>query len=113
MWGWAAEALSPIVQVPANAILACDVRDVAFMKDDETDAAKIRQLDATTINTLYMAGYDPDAIIEAVTADDFTRLAGTHSGALPVQVHPGSANGDSANGSNNGSPMALAQSGTQ
>jgi phage portal protein BeeE len=113
LWGGAADALASIIQVPGSAVLAVDARDVAFMKDDEKDAADIRQKDATTINTLFLAGFDPDAIVDAVTSDDFSRLAGQHSGIVSVQVQPAASNGASANGAENGSPKALAQSGTQ
>lgn len=109
LWGGAADALASIITIPPNSTLACDPRDVAFMKDDEKDAAEIRQADATTINTLFMAGYDPDAIIDAVTSDDFSRLAGTHNRMLPVQQQPGSKNG-SSNGTS-AHPMIPAQSG--
>jgi hypothetical protein len=98
LWRQAAGALASIIQVPSAARLWYDDRDIAFLKDDEKDAADIRQKDATTINTLFMAGYDPDAIIDAVTSDDFSRLFGTHSGLQPVQTHP-STNGSSTNGS--------------
>jgi hypothetical protein len=117
LWGGAADALSSIVSVPANAVLAIDSRDVAFMKDDEKDAAAIRQADAATIKSLIDAGYEADAIIDAVTSDDFSRLSGAHTGMTSVQLVPPNQNGNS-NGNGNGSmpdgsPIALAQSGTQ
>ena len=110
LWGGAADALAPITQVPSQAVLAVDSRDVAFMKDDEKDAADIRQKDATTLNTLFLAGYDPLEAVDAVTSDDFSRLV-SHSGILSVQVQPASSNGsqNGKSGGTVGNPKALAQ----
>ena len=87
------------------------------MKDDEKDAAQIRQSDAVTANTFFMAGYDPDAIIQYLATDDISVLMGTHNGMLPVQQHPDSTGGTqsepSANGAQNGNPIPIAQSGAK
>lgn len=98
LWGGVADALASVVKVPDSSKLSVDPRDVAFMKDDEKDAAEIRQADAATINQLVMAGFNPDDIIDAVTADDFSRLSGSHSGLTSVQLVPPNKNG-SQNGS--------------
>jgi hypothetical protein len=110
LWRQAAGSLASIIKVPSASRLWYDDRDIAFLKDDEKDAADIRQMDATTINTLFMAGYDPDAIIDAVTSDDFSRLVGTHSGLQPVQTHPsmnGSGGTQSPNGKKQMTPAQL------
>lgn len=120
LWGGAADALSSIIAVPDNSTLACDPRDVAFMKDDEKDAAAIRQADAATAKSLIDGGWDADAIVDYLGSDDISRLAGKHTGMTSVQLQPPNSNGSqNGNGSNNGSggtsgsPMAIAQSGTQ
>lgn len=117
LWSGAADALSNIIVVPGNATLAADVRDVAFMKDDEKDAAQIRQLNSVTANTYFMGGWDADAIIQYIATDDITVLIGTHNGMLPVQQHPDSSAGTqtdpSLNGSQNGNPIPIAQSGAK
>ncbi len=88
MWEQAAGALATIVKVPSGSRLWYDGRDVPFLKDDAKEEADIRQVDATTINTLTMAGFPPDAIVDAVTSNDFSRLVGTHTGLTSVQLHP-------------------------
>ncbi len=113
LWGGAADALASIITVPPNAIVSADTRDVAFMKDDEKDAASIRQSDASTMKSLIDGGWDADAIVDAITSDDFSRLNGKHTGMTSVQLQP-----PNKNGSQNGSgtiddPTALVKSGTQ
>jgi phage portal protein BeeE len=91
LWRSAAGSLAKIAGVPENARLWIDVRDVEFLKEDRKDAAEILQLSATTIRSLVDAGYDPDAVIDAVEADDLSRLTGKHSGLYSVQLQePGS-----------------------
>ena len=82
-------ALETVVNKPADAQLWYDATDIAFLQEDEQDAANIRAADATAIRTLTDGGYQPDSVIEAVTTTDMSRL--THTGLLPVQVQePGS-----------------------
>jgi len=102
MWRRAAGALQSIVQMPPGgpARLWYDDRDVSFLKEDMKDFATVQQADATTVNTLITAGYDADAVIDAVTTGDLTILKGKHSGLPSVQLQqgqPGAVNGN-ANG---------------
>jgi len=97
LWHNAADSLASIITVPPNSRLWYDARDVAFMKDDEKDAAEIRQADAATISSLILAGYEANAVVDAVTSDDFSRLTDSHTGLTSVQLHP--PNKNSANGS--------------
>lgn len=87
-WRMAAAALETVVDVPPGASLAHDVRGVAFLKEDEKDAATIAQTNAQAIRTLTDAGYDADTVIEAVTTGDLSRLKGKHSGLFSVQLQP-------------------------
>lgn len=87
-WRSAAAALANIIEVPSGAELWYDDRDIPFLQEDQKDAAEIRSVDAVSIKALIEAGYDPDAVIAAVAADDLTLLAGSHTGMLSVQLQP-------------------------
>jgi hypothetical protein len=91
LWRSAAGSLAKLVDVPSASRLWYDVRDVEFLKEDRKDAAEILQMSATTVRALVTAGYDPDAVIDAVEAGDLSRLTGQHSGLYSVQLQePGS-----------------------
>lgn len=79
-------AMSPIIDVPADATLWYDPRDVAFLREDAEDLANIQATQAGTINTLITAGYTPDSVVTAVLAEDFSLLE--HSGLMSVQLTP-------------------------
>jgi hypothetical protein len=85
LWRNMAASLSPLIQVPKGAELWYDDRDIAFLKEDIKDAAEVAKLDAETLNTLFLAGYDMDAAVEALVAGDFARLKGKHTGVSSVQ----------------------------
>jgi phage portal protein BeeE len=88
-WGLMAGALSRVVPVPSDAELWYDVRDVSFLQEDAKDDAEIQQIKAQTINTLIMAGFEPQKVVDAVTAFDLERLdaADAHTGMISVQMH--------------------------
>ena len=93
LWRSAAGALASIIDVPSGARLWYDARDVEFLKEDRKDAAEILQMAAATIRALVDAGFSPDAVIDAVEADDLSRLTGQHGGLYSVQLQePGSGN---------------------
>lgn len=98
LWRNMAGSLETLVPPPAGARLWYDIRDVAFLREDEKDAAQIQQMRAQTIRTLLDAGYDPDAAVGAVENDDMGLLTGRHSGLFSVQLQPAGA-GQPANGS--------------
>lgn len=86
LWRTAAQALSTIVDVPENAELWFDDRDIAFLREDRKDASEIQNKQANTIRTLLDAGYDPETVVPAVTAENFRLLE--HSGLYSVQLRP-------------------------
>lgn len=93
LWGNAAGSLALIVPRPGTdgrtAIrLWYDARDVAFLREDRKDAAEIQNRQATTIRTLIDAGYEPDAVVAAVQAEDYGLLSGRHTGLYSVQLQP-------------------------
>lgn len=85
-WRKAAGALASILPARDGARLWYDDRDIAFLQEDQKDAAEIQQADATTVKTLVDAGYTPDSVVKAVDARDMTLL--THSGLVSVQLQP-------------------------
>lgn len=89
LWSVAAASLASLVTAPRpTARLWFDAKDIPFLRENAADLADIRTKDAQTIRTLVDGGYDPDAAVAFVSTNDPTRLAGTHSGLLPVQLQP-------------------------
>ena len=75
LWRMACAAVETVVPPPnSGSRLWYDDRDVAFLAADATDAADIRQKDATTMLSLVNGGMDPASVIVAVTTNDFTQL---------------------------------------
>ncbi len=86
LWRNAAGSLATLIRVPDDAELWYDDRDIAFLREDEKDAAEIKQIDAISVKTLVDAGFDPNSVIDAITAGDWARL--THTGLYSVQLQP-------------------------
>lgn len=87
LWRNFAHSMETIIPVPEGSELWYDDRDIPALQQDETDAAKVLQIQAATITSLITAGYEPDSVVDAVNANDLSRLV--HSGALSVQLYPG------------------------
>jgi hypothetical protein len=110
LWRNAAGSLSRLLTVPTAAELWYDDRDVPFLQDDQVDAAQVQATKASTINTLITAGFKPDAVVQAVMADDLKRLDREHTNMFSVQLQkpgaqdaPGANSGASGAGSPSGS----------
>jgi phage portal protein BeeE len=86
-------SLETLARPPRNSRLWYDDSDIAYLRDDQTDAAQIMQTKASTINTLITSGFEPDAAVEAVEAQDFDLLVGKHTGLYSVQLQPPQPNG--------------------
>lgn len=84
LWRSAAGALAKFANVPSGSRLWYDARDIAFLQQDQTDAADIQSKQAQTIRTLTDGGFEAASVISAVMAEDFTLLK--HSGLLSVQM---------------------------
>lgn len=84
LWRSAAGALAKFATVPSGSRLWYDVRDIAFLQQDQKDASEIQAHKAQTIRTLTDGGFTPESVIAAVEAEDFTLLA--HTGKLSVQL---------------------------
>jgi len=85
-WRDFAGSMASIITVPDGAELWYDDRDIPALQADETDAAKVLQIQAATIVSLIHAGYDPDSVVDAVKANDLARLE--HTGLVSVQLLP-------------------------
>ena len=92
-WRRTAHALSKLVNVPGDARLWYDARDIAALQQDSSDEADIRAKDAQTARTLTDGGYDPASVVAFLASGDPTVL--THTGLLPVQVQPPGTTSDS------------------
>jgi phage portal protein BeeE len=86
LWRNFAGSMARLIQVPSNAELWYDTRDIAFLQEDQKDAAEIQKLQAETIHTLIIAGMKPDTAVAAVMSGDFNKLA--HSGLYSIQLQP-------------------------
>jgi hypothetical protein len=85
-WRNAAGSLSPLVVKPPGTRLWYDDRDIAFLREDGKDVADIQVKNATAIELLVRAGYEPESIVKAVSGNDMTLLV--HSGLASVQLQP-------------------------
>jgi phage portal protein BeeE len=92
-WRTACVALSTLVEVPKGARLWYDTNGISALRPAESDAATTMSAQASTANTLIMAGYEPDSVTDAITAQDFSLLK--HTGLTSVQLYtPGENNSD-------------------
>jgi phage portal protein BeeE len=89
LWRSASAALQSVIATPPGARLWYDARDVEFLKEDQHDAAEILQVRSTTVASLVQAGFTPESAVDAIEADDLTRLV--HSGLYSVQLQDPSA----------------------
>lgn len=86
LWRNMAGSLAMLVPPPAGAELWYDDRDIPFLREDKKDAAEIQQIRATTVKSLIDAGFEPATVVDAVDAEDMSRL--THTGLYSVQLQP-------------------------
>lgn len=86
LWRNLCGSLATIVKVPGGSELWYDDRDIAFLREDRKDLADIQSVEAGSISSLISAGFEPDSVIDAVVAGDFTKL--NHSGLYSVQLQP-------------------------
>lgn len=84
LWRNVAGSLARLVEVPADAELWIDERDIAFLREDRKDAAEIAFTKAQTIRQYVEVGFDPDSARDAVAADDESLLV--HTGVMSVQL---------------------------
>lgn len=85
-WRSFCSAISPVVDVPDDAELWYDTRDIPFLREDVKDLAEVMSVNAATVNGLIAAGWTPESAVSAVLAEDFSVLV--HSGLMSVQLQP-------------------------
>jgi hypothetical protein len=85
LWRNAAGSLAHIINVPSDAELWYDDRDIPALREGETDAAAIVQTNMATIGQAVKDGFTPESAIKAVLAGDLDLLK--HTGLLSVQLH--------------------------
>lgn len=86
LWRNVVGSLTTLITTPAASELWFDERDIAFLREDEADAANIQNVRASTITALIREGFDPDSAIAAIDNDDFRLL--NHTGLVSVQLQP-------------------------
>lgn len=84
LWRNVCGSLARIVAVPSEAQLWYDASDIAFLQEDQKDAADVMQLKATAAKTFVDAGYSPESVVAAVASGDMTKLV--HTGLVSVQL---------------------------
>ncbi len=81
-----AAALAPLLNIPQNAELWPDTKDMPILREDAMDAAAIAQTNASTISSHITAGFTPESAVRAVIARDESLLV--HTGLVSVQLQP-------------------------
>ncbi len=107
LWQEVSGALQTILKVPPGSQLWWNEDGISFLKDNLADIAAIQAQQSESASKLFMAGWDPDAIIAFLGADDITKLLGQHSGPMSVQLQQGAAVNGSKNGSSSGGTQPL------
>lgn len=88
LWRNFCGSMQVLVTPPLGSELFYDDRDIPYLREDEADRAKILQLEMATASAGVMAGWEPDAIIDAISARDLKLLKGHHTGLFSVQLQP-------------------------
>ena len=83
-WRSFCAAVAPLVEVPADAELWYDTRDIPFLREDQKDLAEVASVNAGTLSTLLASGWTPESALAAMLAEDFSLLV--HSGLMSVQL---------------------------
>lgn len=87
-WGNLCGSLQSIITPPNGKRLWYDDRDIPYLREDRKDLAEIMQMEMAAVETGLRAGFDPDAVVEAVAAGDIRLLLGKHGGLFSVQLQP-------------------------
>jgi phage portal protein BeeE len=88
LWRSVSAAYQSIIPMPSgsNARLWYDDRDIAFLRTDRLEAARIQTERMSNLVKVITAGFTPESSVAAVNADDLTMLE--HSGLVSVQLLP-------------------------
>lgn len=83
-WRSLCGALAGVINVPSDSYLWYDSKDVAFLREDATDIATRQSTEMGTMSAGIAAGFEPDTVVKAVMADDWSKLK--HTGMVSVQL---------------------------
>lgn len=86
LWRNAAGSLEVLTGHAYDSRLWYDTRDVAFLREDASDQAKITQIQMGTIANLVKEGFEADSAIHATINNDPDLLV--HTGNLSIQLQP-------------------------
>ncbi len=92
-WGSFAASLETIVRPLSGSRLWYDDRHVPFLAEDVKDAVDAMFVEAQAMRTLKDGGWEPDAVVDAVTSGDLRRLKGHDTGLTSVQLLPPGSSG--------------------
>ena len=87
-WDSVVAALAQIVNIPQGSELWYDDRNVPALRQDKDAEAGVLQKQSSAVVNLVREGFDPDAVVDAITSNEMERLKGSHTGALSVQLQP-------------------------
>lgn len=87
-WNSVVAALSQIITEPQGSDLWYDDRHVSALRQDKEVEAKVLATQMAAIRQGIDGGFDPDAVVEAITSNELDRLKGRHSGNVSVQLQP-------------------------
>lgn len=89
LWRNFCGSVATLLTVPGGARLWYDPSDIAFLQDDEADAASIQQRRAAVVYQLIAAGFEPESVVQYIITDDYSVLE--HSKLYSVQLQPAGA----------------------
>lgn len=87
LWESLCQSYSALVDVPSDARLWYDDRDISFLREDVQDKMQRLQTEAAIIADLVMQGFKQDSVIEALTEGGDWQLL-KHTGLFSVQLQP-------------------------
>jgi hypothetical protein len=87
LWASLCQAYSPLVNVPKDARLWYDDRDISFLREDIAEKAKVIAQEADIIQGLVMQGFTWESARDAVAEGGDWRLL-KHTGLFSVQLQP-------------------------
>ncbi len=87
-WNNLCASLESVITPPLSARLWYDDRDIPYLREDRKDLAEITASEMSAVETGIRAGFEADAVVKAVMANDLSLLIGAHTGLFSVQLQP-------------------------
>lgn len=86
LWSKFVGAVSNVIDAPPGAELWYDDKHIPFLQEDAADDANIMQMHSAAIRQLVDAGYEPSAVVDAITSGNLRVLSDQHTGLFSVQL---------------------------